>query len=197
MAIRYHEIPGYDVSFPAVTSLIELFNEYKFINSFIPKSENRANIGTQAHDIIARINQGGHIEKEEWNSFNSDIQNAVTAFIRWKKATGFKPRLNEQLLYSLKYGIAGHVDSIGTIKRSVGVFDWKLGDIYNIRVKYQISVYGFLYLEMFPSRTLNEGFRAVHLDSKTATYDEIKITMEEAEQYFNEFIKFKQEVGII
>jgi len=195
--IRYHEIPGYDVSFPSVTSLIELYAQYGLINVFIPKSDNRASIGTTAHAIIARINKGGHVDDKEWDTLDKRTQSAVIAFLRWQKDTGFKPRICEELLYSLKYGLAGHADAIGTIKHSVGVFDWKLGDIKCERVKYQLSAYGFLYLEQFPNRTLNRGFRGVHLDTETATYSEMIMDFDEASYYFRKFLAFKKEVGII
>jgi hypothetical protein len=111
--IRYHEIPGFDVSFPSVTSLIELYAQYGLIDVYIPKSENMANIGTAAHEIVARINKGGHVGEKEWSTLDQKTLNAVLAFLRWKKDVGFKPRGVEKLVYSLNFGIAGHPDSDG------------------------------------------------------------------------------------
>lgn len=196
--LRYHKIPGQNgMSFPAVTSLIELFAEYGLIDTYIPKSEKRAGIGTLVHKIINEILKGGSVNLDQWTNLDWKTQNAIIAFLRWQKDTGFKPRICEELIYSLKYGLAGHTDAIGTIKQSVGVFDWKLGDIKNERVKYQLSAYGFLYLEQFPNRTLNRGFRGVHLDTETATYKEMILSYEEGREYFERFLSFKREVGII
>jgi len=195
--IRYHEIPGYDVSFPGITSLIELFAEYKLIKTYIPKSVGRANIGTKAHEIIARIAKKGHIDDKEWYSLDPKTQNAVLAFLRWQKDTKFKGREVETLVYSLKYGLAGHPDIAGICRPWwLGIFDWKIGDINNIRVKLQIPVYGFCYLEMHPRRRL-DGFRGVHLDTEKATYEELIMTFEEGKYWFNEFIRMKLEIGIL
>jgi len=119
------------------------------------------------------------------------------AFLRWQKDVGFKPREVESLVYSLKFGVAGHPDAIGTIKQSVGIFDWKLGDVFGDRIKYQLSVYGFSYLEMHPDRTLNRGFRGVHLDPLKATYKELIMSFEEGQHWFHEFIRMKLQIGIL
>lgn len=195
--IRYHQIPGYDVSFPGVTSLIELFAEYKLIDSFIPKSDKRATIGTTAHRIIARISHGGHVDDREWYFLDLKVQSAVIAFLRWQKDTHFKAKESESLVYSLRFGIAGHPDAIGIIRPWwICIPDWKIGDINNIRVKYQTSAYAFCYLEMHPTRRIN-GLRAVHLDTEKAMYSEMSMTLEEAKCYFDEFVRMKMEVGVI
>ena len=195
--IRYHQIPGYDVSFPGVTSLIELYAEYGLIDTYIPKSEKRATIGTTAHAIIARINQGGHVDDKEWLTLDTKAQSAVIAFLRWQKDTKFKAKESESLVYSLRFGIAGHPDAIGIIRPWwICIPDWKIGDVNNIRVKLQTSVYGLCYLEMHPRRRL-DGFRAVHLDTEKATYQELIMTFQEGQYYFDEFIRMKQEIGIL
>jgi hypothetical protein len=195
--IRYHDIPGYGVSFPGVTSLIELFAEYKLIDTFIPKSEKRATIGTTAHAIIARILSGGHVDKNEWNTLDPKTRGAVMAFLCWQKDTHFKAKETESLVYSLKYGIAGHPDAIGIIRPWwICIPDWKIGDVNNIRVKLQVPTYGFCYLEMHPRRRI-DGFRGVHLDTEKATYHELIMGYEEGEHWFNEFIRMKREVGIL
>lgn len=196
--IRYYEIPGHGVTLPAITSLIELFAEYKLIDCFIPKSVGMANIGTKAHALIARINKGGHVTDEEWPTLNLKTQNAVLAFLRWQKDVGFKPREVESLVYSLTWGIAGHPDASGICKPwYIGVYDWKLGDIYNIRVKLQVPTYGFCIAEMYPRRRKPDGFRAVHLDPIKATYEELILSYDEGEYWFHEFIRMKLQVGIL
>ena len=195
--IRYHDIPGYDVSFPGVTSLIALFAEYKLIDTFIPKSEKRAGIGTKTSQLLDRILKGGHIDDKEWYELDIKTQSAVIASLRWQKATGFKPKESESLVYSLRFGIAGHPDTIGIIRPWwICVIDWKIGDINNIRVKLQIPTYGFCYLEMHPRRRI-DGFRAIHLDTEKATYQELIMSYEEGEHWFNEFVRMKQEIGVI
>jgi hypothetical protein len=196
--IRYHDIPGYGVSFPGVTSLIELFAEYKLIDTFIPKSETMATIGTTAHAIIARINKGGHVDENEWDTLDTKTQNAVLAFLCWQKDVGFKPRGVESLVYSLQFGIAGHPDADGICRPwYIGVFDWKLGDVHNIRTKLQVGAYGGCLAEMHPRRRRFDGFRGVHLDPLKATYEELIMSFEEGEYWFNEFIRMKMEVGIL
>jgi hypothetical protein len=195
--IRYHDIPGYDVSFPGITSLIALYAEYKLIDTFIPKSEKRAGIGTKASQLLDRILKGGHIDDKEWYNLDLKTQSAVIAALRWQKDTKFKSKESESLVYSLRFGIAGHPDTIGIIRPWwISVIDWKIGDINNIRVKLQVPTYGFCYLEMHPRRRI-DGFRAVHLDTEKATYQELIMTYKEGQYYFDEFIRMKMEVGIL
>ena len=195
--MRYHDIPGYGVSFPAITSLIQLYAEYKLIDTYIPKSNSRATIGTKTSQLLDRILKGGHIDDKEWGTLNLKTRRAVLAALKWQKATGFKPKESESLVYSLRFGIAGHPDTIGIIRPWwICVIDWKIGDINNIRVSLQIPTYGFCYLEMYPRRRI-DGFRAVHLDTEKATYQERIIPYEEGEHWFNEFIRMKLQVGIL
>ena len=195
--MRYHQIPGYDVSFPAITSLIALYAEYGLINTFIPKSDGRATIGTKTSQLLDKILKGGHIDDKEWKKLDLKTQNAVMAALRWQKDTGFKSKESESLVYSLRHGIAGHPDTIGIIRPWwICVIDWKIGDIDNIRVSLQIPTYGFCYLEMHPLRRI-DGFRAVHLDTEKATYRERIIPYKEGQYYFDEFIRMKMEVGIL
>lgn len=185
------------MSFPGITSLISLFAEYKLIDTYIPKSENRASIGTKAHEIIARSLQGGHVGKKEWNTLDPKTQRAVIAFLRWQKDTHFKAKQSESLVYSLKFGIAGHPDAIGIIRPWwICIPDWKIGDVNNIRVKLQTSAYGLCYMEMYPRRKIS-GFVAVHLDTETSTYSEMRMTLDEGKEYFERFIRLKKQVGII
>lgn len=195
--IRYVQIPGYDISFPAVTSLIEIYAEFGLIDTYIPKSEGRSQLGTKTHKVVSHIMKGGHITDEQWPKLGTEAQNGVLAALSWQKAVGFKPKAVEFLVYSLKHGIAGHPDVAGICRPWwLGIFDWKIGDINNIRVKLQVPTYGFCYLEQNPLRKL-VGFRAIHLDTKNATYEELIIPFDEGEHYFNEFLRMKKEVGII
>lgn len=195
--IRYHDIPGHDVSFPSITSLIGLYAEYKLINTFIPKSEKRRGLGTKSHKVISYIMRGGHINDSQWPKLEPETQNAVIAVLRWQKDVHFTPTKVEFLVYSLTHGIAGHPDVAGIIRPWwLCINDWKLGDIHNIRVKLQIPTYGFCHLEMNPLRRI-DGFRAVHLDTETANYEEMIIPFDEGEHWFHEFIRMKEEIGII
>lgn len=185
------------MSYPAITSLISLFAEYKLIDSYITKSISKANIGTIAHKMIDKILVGGHIKDKEWYKLDSRVQNAIIALLRWQKDTGFKCKGSEMLVYSHRFGIAGHPDAIGIITPWwITMPDWKTGDINNIRVKLQIPTYGFCYLEMHPRRRI-DGFRGVHLDTEKATYEELIMTYEEGQHYFEQFIDMKLKVGIL
>ena len=197
--IRYNKIPGHGhATLPGITSMIALYADCGMLgDNFIPKSETGAIIGRQSHDVIKRINEGQKIGIGEWNGLPEKTRNAVKAFLRWKKAVGFIPRLSETLVYSLKYGIAGHVDAIGTIRPKIlTVCDWKLGDIHNERILMQIPTYGFCYLEMFPRRKIY-GFGGVHLDPLTGNYEEIRMSLDEGWNHFQEFLRLKIEVGIV
>ena len=197
--IRYHSIPGHNgLTFPGVTSLIELFAEYKMIDTYIPKSENMATIGTTAHALVARINKRGHIGDKEWGTLGIKEQNAVLAFLRWQKAVRFKPREVESLVYSLKFGVAGHPDASGVCRPwYIGVFDWKLGDVNSIRTKLQVGTYGGCFAEMHPRRRNFDGFRGIHLDPLKANYEELIMTFEEGQHWFHEFIRMKLQIGIL
>jgi hypothetical protein len=49
---------------------------------------------------------------------------------------------------------------------------------------------------MHPRRRI-DGFRAIHLDTEKATYQELIMSYEEGEHWFNEFVRMKQEIGVI
>lgn len=198
--MQYHEVEVSEGKFfllPRCTSVLDELQKHELIPGRVWKSESAAYIGRQSHDLIRRINRGGVIERPEWWSLPEKTKNAVRAYLAWKKATGYRSRHSEVSLYSLVWGVSGTADDIGTIKRFVTICDWKLGDIHSERVKYQLVIYGFLYLEMWPSRTLNGGFRGVHLDRDNATFDEVIIPLDEGREYFKKFLAMKHLVGIL
>lgn len=193
--LEYMDTPA-GIAVPRITSLINLFASFGLVEEYVTKGKVAGEEGTLIHDIVNRIDHGESIATHEWYSYPEGVRNAVKAFIRWKKDTGFKPKMSEITVYSLKHGIGGHLDSIGLIDRRVALCDWKSGEIDNERVRLQLAAYGFCYLEMYPRRTVS-GFSAVHLNKKTGLYKHYVMLPDEADQYFQTFLDYKAQIGVI
>lgn len=194
--LEYVDIPEYGISLPRITSLIGLFTDYKMVNEYAPKSDKAAREGTMIHDSINSINNGKKYSAGEWYSLPEAVRNAVKGYLLWQRDVSFKPKMSEVTVYSLKYGIGGHVDCVGLARGYAVLADWKSGDIHNDRVKMQLAAYGTCYLEMFPRRKIG-GFMAVHIDKQKVSYEYYVMPPDEANTHFQKFIQMKREVGIL
>lgn len=63
------------------------------------------------------------------STVHETIQPYLSAWIKFRKDTGFKPKLIEELVYSKKYGYAGTADRIGPFNNVNTVVDIKSGEL--------------------------------------------------------------------
>lgn len=160
--------------------------------------EDAREIGTLIHDMIKRINDGERISEDEWFGTREPIRQGVRAYLRWKYSVGYNPRENEIIVYSLKNGYAGTIDSIGTIKQHVVIIDYKTGVLDKDYVSMQLTLYFMAYREMFPRRKVNRLI-CLQLDKTTGRYsDYLEVLPDEAlNKYYPIYIQCKREAGIL
>ncbi len=188
---------GSTVELISVTSMLKLFeNKEQMGTRSFYRGDTASDIGKQTHAIINRINQGEIIGSEEWFKLLPSVQQAVRAYIRWKKATDYKSRLSEFQVYSLEHGYCGKLDDLGTIKRFITICDWTSGILKLQYKKLQLVAYRQAYLEMNPGRRVS-GLRVVVLNKKTGAFTEEVLTEDEVLNLFNEFLELKNKVGIL
>ena len=63
------------------------------------------------------------------STVHEEIRPYLDAWIKFRKDTGFKPRIIEEIVYSKKYGYAGTVDRIGPLYKIETVVDIKSGEL--------------------------------------------------------------------
>ncbi len=182
---------GREVILWSVTSRIEIFNELGMFGNIKKyyNTEEAQWIGDQSHDYIARLSQGERILEDEWNALDPRIQTVILAFMRWKKKVGFKAKFTELEVHSFRYMYAGKLDAIGYADGELGLYDWKTGFMDVERVKMQLVLYLYAYLETFPNRVIRQ-LRGIHFDKKSGEFDEIIITIEEAKKIFETFLEW-------
>ena len=139
-------------------------------------SEESRGVGSKGHALIERISNGGSIAKPEWESLDERVRNGLRAWVRWRDQVGFIPKHTEMVVYSLKYGYAGTVDAIGTIRPKISILaDYKFaGALYHETNDAQVVAYDMAYTEMFPKRKARELY-LVRLDKETGIPEPYKI----------------------
>lgn len=157
-------------------------------------SKETRDIGTDVHSLIERVNTGGSISQEEWNSQREGVLNGMRGFSRWQDATGFKPYRSEIIVVSLEYGYAGMLDATGRCPDLLELFDWKISSRLNPNVRLQIAAYWMAYLETYPEEELH-GARAVRFDRKTGNYEQMIVPAEDIPADFAGFLELKRQWG--
>lgn len=161
----YHDIElpnGRIITLPRVTAALKIINK-PGLNQWRAKlgielsdqySEETSEIGSQIHAFVAQLARGEAITPLEWTTLDEMIKNGIRAYERFRKEHNYKPRLMEQMVYSLKHGYAGTIDSIGdalvagSVPRHIEeIIDWKSGSRIWPEHVLQIAAYVFAWNE--------------------------------------------------
>ena len=179
-----HLPDGSVVELPRVTRILDVIdarglNEWR-VNKGREESDaislDARDIGSQVHSLVERISKGGSIGKPEWELFDERVRNGVRAWVRWRDKVGFIPKHTEMVVYSLKHGFAGTLDTVGTISPKVAMLaDYKTsGALYHETNDAQVVAYDMAYSEMFPRRKPRELY-LVRLDKETGIPEPYRI----------------------
>ncbi len=185
---------GETIELPRVSHILSEINKQEYVGKRqFYGNGTRAAIGTQADAMICRIISGAIISKDEWNTTDEKVKNAVRAYIRWQQTTGFKPRFTHIIVYSLKHGIAGELDFGGLIKNCMTIVEAKTGELHPDLHLMQLVIYMKCYMEMYPTKRLSE-LRLVRFNMDTGNFEEIRLSKEQANQIFERFLAYKNNI---
>lgn len=176
---RYYKIQladGRTIDLPSVTSVLSVIDARGLNEWRVDKGREASEaisleargIGSEVHGLIQRISNHGNIKLDEWQQLDERVRNGLRAWWRWKAAVGLMPKHTEMVVYSLKYGYAGTVDMVGTIRPKIAILaDYKTsGTLYHEVNDAQVVAYDMAYSEMFPRRKSRELY-LVRLDKET------------------------------
>ena len=143
--------------------------------------------GTQAHSLIEYIINGGKIKT--WDGIEPEVQNCLRAWMRWVMGSKFKPAQAEMVVYSMRYGFAGMLDTVGHFGTRWGIADWKTGSReYPDPLKFlQIAAYYQAYHETHPSSPRVKEARLVGLNRLTGDCSELRRTARDLRHDFSAF----------
>jgi len=143
--------------------------------------DDKAAIGTLAHEMIADYLRGRETDTREYSTFQIDqAENAVLSFFEWEKSHPIKPILVEEPLVSEQYRFGGTIDCLGQINGSLCLLGLKTsGGIFPEMLTQEVAYRQLLSEHGYPDidkvvilrigRTADEGFeeRLVnHMDKR-------------------------------
>lgn len=146
--------------------------------------------GSQAHALIEYIIPGNRIDPETWRGIPDPVKNCLRAWIRWIQVTKFQPSYAELVVYSLKYGYAGTLDTAGLFGKQWGIADWKTGKgLFTTALGFmQIAAYQRAYHETYPDRSRIKQGRLVGLNRETGDFQQEIRTARQMTHDFNHFM---------
>jgi len=148
-------------------------------------SQREADIGTAIHEWIESWIKGENPEIPN----DERIANGIISFLKWQKEVKarFNKKDSERLVYSRKYGYAGTLDAIATIKKKKVIIDFKSSrDIYN-EYRYQLAAYWQAYEEE-NGKTFDHGL-IIRFDKETGQFDPDKNILEISRDEYEKDIK--------
>jgi len=133
------------------------------------RRDQAADIGTEAHSLIHRVNNGNPILSPEWSMLSIELQNSLRAYKQAQAALKFKPVQSELFLATIDY--AGTTDCLVKIGKEHWLLDWKTGTIRDPRthevypeIHFQLAAYYYAY-----QGTL-AGCMAIRLNKDTGVF---------------------------
>ena len=155
------------------------------------------NVGTVAHAVIERIIGGARIEPAEWNYFDERLKQCIRAWLRWYQTAHYTPHQAEQPVYSLRYGYAGTLDSVGLFGTVRGIADWKTTsksgmDFSSPSAFLQVCAYRQAYHEMHEDAPRIKEVRVVTLCRDNGTFKEAILTGRDLREAFQAFLYMKK-----
>jgi hypothetical protein len=131
--------------------------------------DEKAAIGTLAHQMIADYLRKGETDTSEYSKFQIDqAENSVLSFLEWEKTHPIEPVLIEEPMVSERYGFGGTLDCVALLDKELWLIDFKTsGGIYP-EMMIQVAAYRGLAFEceldihkvriLRIGRTPDEGF---------------------------------------
>ena len=176
---------GDGISLPSVTTILSVANAYAGVRKAV--LEDASAIGTQVHNIIARLINGDYIS--EWYYLDKRIRNAVSAYDRLCKQIHYKARRAETIVHNLEDGYAGTEDNDGDIPDGHILMECKTGMVLPIHY-FQVAAYYIAHLKTFKREKL-QGACLVHLDKETGRPHPHFISPIAIEAYYLPFMGLK------
>lgn len=148
--------------------------------------EEAGNIGTQAHDIVQRVNKGESLVQKELADLDRRVMLAVSAYMEWKDEVGFKPLQAELRVGSLEWMCAGTLDILGEIDGVLTLADIKTGNNVYPEMLIQVCAYKKMYEEMTGKEI--DRMMIIRLDKETGEFHEpVEIPMEDYPKHIEAF----------
>lgn len=175
---------------PGVTTVLGVLNKpalVKWANNLglqgIDSSryvDEKAAIGTLAHQMIADYLRGEETDTSEYSKIQIDqAENAVLAFFEWEKNRSIKPILVEEPMVSERFRFGGTIDCLAKLNGNLCLVDFKTSSGIFPEMMIQVAAYRALLAEhghkvdqniiLRIGRTPDEGFeeRLInHLDMR-------------------------------
>ena len=175
---------------PGVTTILGILNKpalVKWANNLglqgidsIKYVDEKAAIGTLAHQMIANYLRGEETDTSEYSKVQIDqAENATLSFFEWEKGNHIIPILVEEPLISQECRFGGTIDCLGTINDVLTLLDFKTSKGIFPEMLVQLAAYKRLLAEaghyvdramiLRVGRTPDEGFeeRLInHLDKR-------------------------------
>ena len=131
--------------------------------------DEKADIGTLAHQMIADYLRGKETDTSEYSKVQIDqAENATLSFFEWEKTHPIKPVLIEERLVSEQFRFGGTVDCLGHINGDLCLVDFKTSRGIFPEMMLQVAAYRQLLAEngytptkvmiLRVGRTDDEGF---------------------------------------
>lgn len=174
----------------------------------VKELESAGAIGTSIHEQIERglrkemdlpaFKRGASTLSE---ASKEAARTAYASYEEWKVKSQFKPRMIEQMVYSLEHGYAGTFDVLGDHlieingaygpERYVSITDWKSSSALYLSAHFQISAYRQAVLEMElhdPAVPLNGLLVRLPKDARDPTIEVRFVSEAEMIEYFKGFM---------
>jgi len=169
---------------PGVTTILGILNKpalVKWANNLglrgIDSSkftDEKAAIGTLAHQMIADYLKGEQTDTSEYSKVQIDqAENATLAFFEWEKTNPIKPILVETPLVSEAYRFGGTIDCLARLNGDLCLVDFKTSSGIYPEMMVQVAAYRQLLAEAIYytdrviilriGRTPDEGFEERHV----------------------------------
>jgi len=164
---------------PGVTTILGVLNKpalVKWANNLglqgVDSSkyvDEKASIGTLAHQMIADYLKGKETDTSEYSKVQIDqAENAVLSFLEWEKTHHIDTQLVEEPLVSELHKFGGTIDCLGTINGELCLIDFKTSRGIFPEMLIQVAAYKQLLIEhghdvtqtiiLRIGRTEDEGF---------------------------------------
>lgn len=159
---RWYEVDG--VKLISVTQVLDVIQHFQLSNWFKNNSANKiqkvkdatASFGSSMHKIVEMdLQNDQHGTEKKITIDNPELAKGYENWTKLKNDNHIQSTHTETMVYSLKYGFAGQLDSIGTFKfknppnahRTHAVQDLKTGR-FSIKTGWQIAAYRRAAIEM-------------------------------------------------
>jgi hypothetical protein len=104
--------------------------------------DEKAEIGTLAHQMIADYLRGEKTDTSEYSKVQIDqAENAVLSFFEWEKSHHIQVILVEEPMVSEEYGFGGTIDCLGHINNELCLVDFKTSSGIYPEMMIQLAAY--------------------------------------------------------